>query len=121
MGAPCERRAERQEMIAALEDAGYDMLADAPADWRFSKTDQELSDLVEAFTEADDASAFPDISELVEAIRETVDAGDAYIAAHPDDFATHPDSDAGKRWSAALDRLRAILSDCEKAMEAFGS
>ncbi len=61
----------------------------------------------------------PDISELVEAIRDAVEAADAFNAAHPDD--EYPDDETGKRWRAAFDRLRALLSDCDKAMEAFGS
>ena len=119
MGAPCEPLTERQELTAALEEAGYDMLADAPADWRFSKTDRELRDLVEAFAGAGDVPALPDVSELVEAIRETVAAGDAYHTAHPG--LEYPDSEAGKRWGAAFDRLRELLSDCDHATEAFGS
>ena len=61
----------------------------------------------------------PDVSEFVEAIRETVEAGDAFNTAHPD--LEYPDSDAGLRWRAAFDRLRKLLSDCDHAMEAFGS
>lgn len=131
MGAPCEPLTERQGLISALEAAGYDMLADVPTDWRASKTDQELRDLVEAFAEAGDIPALPDpllpdpvfpgIAKMVEAIRETVASADAYIAAHPQDFASYPDTEAGKRWGAALDRLREILSDRDKATEASGS
>jgi hypothetical protein len=67
---------------------------------------------------AKDEAELPDISDLVEAIRETVNAGDAYNAAHPDTAKTE-DSPAGKRWLEAFDQLRSLLSDCDKAMEAF--
>lgn len=60
----------------------------------------------------------PDISDLVEAIRETVNAGDAYNAAHPGAAKTE-DSPAGERWRKAFGQLRSLLSDCDKAMEAF--
>lgn len=60
----------------------------------------------------------PDIFDLVDAIRETVNAGDAYNAAHPGAAKTE-DSPAGERWRKAFSQLRSLLSDCDKAMEAF--
>jgi hypothetical protein len=131
MGSPCEPLTERQELIAELEALGYDTMPGVQRDWsdwrdRFSddtlqriianiKNSQEQAASV---TAADDAGELPDISELVEAIRETVAAGDGYNAAHPEAKPTE-DSPAGKRWREAFAHLRTLLSDCDKAMEAF--
>lgn len=68
--------------------------------------------------EASDTPELPDISDLVEAIRETVNAADGYSAAHPDAERTE-DSPAGERWRKAFSQLRSLLSDCDKALEAF--
>lgn len=69
-------------------------------------------------SKAESIPELPDISELVEAIRETVAAGDGYNEAHPNEAPT-VDSTAGKRWREAFANLRSLLSDCDKAMEAF--
>lgn len=68
--------------------------------------------------EASDAPELPDISEMVEAIRETVEAANAYQA----EFGKQPFDTlplAGKRFELALADLRSLLSDCDKALEAF--
>jgi len=114
MGGPCEPRTERQELIAALEEAGYDMLADVPADWRFSKTDQELRALADTFGTGDGAEAEPpDISDLVEAIREV-----SKYAWLVEPTVQGPPAD---HWRDAIARLRELLAVCDKAMEASGS
>lgn len=66
----------------------------------------------------DEQTEFPDIAELVAAIREVVAAGDGYCATHPDEL-IQPASPEGLRWCEAFARLRNLLSDCDKAMEAF--
>ena len=120
MGSPCEPLTARQEWIAELEGLGYDLMPGVPSSWRASKTDQQLRDALKVLNsgEGDDKACAPDISDLVEAIREAVDAAVEFDAAHPD--LEFPDSKVGKRWQAAFDRLRDLLSDCDKAMEAFG-
>lgn len=58
----------------------------------------------------------PEISELVDAIRDAVKAADAFNIAHPE--LEFPDSAAGQDWKSAFERLRQALSVCDKALEA---
>jgi hypothetical protein len=109
----------REALIEQLEELGYDTLADVPEDWRDSKSDDELKSTLEAFSGGGaEPSDPPDISELVEAIREAVNAADAYHDAHPNNPRTIRD-DAGTRWLTAFDRLRTLLTEIDTAMEAF--
>ena len=120
MGSPCEPLTARQELIATLEELGYDgagIDGVKPADWRASMTDAEMRAAISA---AEAVLECPDISELVEAIRETVKAAEAYNAAYPSEL-RHRSSHEGQRYCAAFARLTDLLSDCDKAMEAFGS
>jgi hypothetical protein len=134
MGSPCEPLSPRLELIAELEELGYDAMPGVRqdwSDWRETIDDERLGRIiarirddierresVEAPGRADEAPPeLPDISELVEAIRETVEAADAYDAAHPDEPKTARD-ETGRRWIASFDRLRSLLKDCSIAMEA---
>lgn len=60
---------------------------------------------------------FPDVSELVEAIEDVIEAGDALRVDHPD--LPLPDDEAGRRWVAAFERLRALHNRSQAAMEEF--
>lgn len=69
----------------------------------------------------EDEPEAPDISELVEAIREMVEASDEYLAAFAaSPLDAHRAAIAHDRQAAAIGHLRTLLSDCDKAMEAFG-
>jgi hypothetical protein len=109
----------REALIERLEELGYDTLIGTPVNWRDEMSDIDLLTAIKAHA-ADEAEAgeLPDVSEIVEVIRETVNAADAYNAAHPDEPRT-PDDATGNRWRAAFDRLRALLTEIDTALEAF--
>jgi hypothetical protein len=109
----------RDALIERLEELGYDTLIGTPVNWRDEMSDIDLLKVIKAYA-ADEAEAgkLPDVSDLVDAIRETVNAADAYDAAHPDEPRT-PDDATGNRWWDAFDRLRALLTEIDTALEAF--
>lgn len=66
-----------------------------------------------------DVTEFPDIGEMVEAIRRAVDAADAYNAAHPDE--PQPVNPEWESWTAAFAGLRAMVERVDAASsDAFG-
>jgi hypothetical protein len=110
-------RTFRQQLVADLEDLGYDTARDTPSQWRDSLSDQDLLAAIMGYgIDVSDlrapAAGCPDIGEMVAAIREHCAAADAFNDAHPEATST-PDDATGRRWIASLDALRSILSTIE--------
>lgn len=104
MGSPCEPLSEWQEKVARLEELGFDATAPRP-DWRDTLTDAEM-DAVLARLDPAAMSEPPDVGEMLEAMRDLVDAADAEVAARA-------------RHMLAVHRIRTLLAQADKAMEAF--
>lgn len=139
-GAP---RNDREELIAELEGLGYDTMPGVRedwADWRERLTDEELRTIIRNITDAanredaltraeaevaslvdeDDGEAeFPDVAEMVDAMRATVSTADAWLAANPDiaEDAT-PEWEA---WNRSFTVLRDLVARIDAASaQAFG-
>lgn len=143
-GAP---RNDREELVAELEGLGYDTMPGVRedwADWRERLTDEELRTIIrnitdpanreDALTRAEMAVAdafdgaqeddvgedeFPDVSEMVEAMRATVSTADAWLAANPGiaEDAT-PEWEA---WNRSFTALRDLVARIDAASaSAFG-
>jgi hypothetical protein len=133
MGSPCEPLTARQELIAELEALGYDAMpgvrADWP-DWRERLSDDEIrttirniAEIAHRETASGEAEAtdiigegeqvdFPDVSEMVDAMRCAVACADAWSAANP------PHEGAGPEWAAwdlAFASLRALVARIDAA------
>lgn len=139
-GAP---RNDREELIAELEGLGYDTMPGVRedwADWRERLTDEELRTIIRNITDAasredaltraeaevaslvdeDDGEAeFPDVAEMVDAMRATVSTADAWLAANPGiaEDAT-PEWEA---WNRSFTALRDLVARIDAASaQAFG-
>lgn len=139
-GAP---RNDREELIAELEGLGYDTMPGVRedwADWRERLTDDELRTIIRNITDAanredaltraeaevaslvdeDDGEAeFPDVAEMVDAMRATVSTADAWLAANPGiaEDAT-PEWEA---WNRSFTALRDLVARIDAASaQAFG-
>ena len=53
MGSPCEPLTPRQELISELENYGFDIGHEAPADWRDTMSDGELLAAIASLTDKD--------------------------------------------------------------------
>lgn len=104
MGSPCEPLSERQEKIARLEELGFDAVAPRP-DWRDILSNAEIdaaiaqldpgTGSIEPFDPSDELD-WPDIGELVEALREIVPAAEAITRVHAGDLSTRLATAAAK-------------------------
>lgn len=115
---------ERRDLIAALEEAGFDGAPNTPPDWRTSLGDETLRSALAVHESwpiptflaaiADPEPEMPELDELFEAARAAVAAGNAYAAACPDDaVGAGPEWDA---WDASFTRLRDIVARADRAL-----
>lgn len=112
---------EELEQWATLraDDAGH-LARELITHRRAAPRPQTSSPSVPSVDSSDDPAEFPDISEMIEAMREAVCAGDAYNAFHPDELKT-ADDEPGRRWDVSFEALRALVAECDAATEAFSS
>lgn len=130
-GAP---RSDREALIAELEALGYDTVPGVRqdwADWRARLSDDQIKVVTCNLTtaldrgdpvfaeaaaidagEADATDEFPDISEMVDAMRGLVSAAGAWFAANPPYLSTDVPCDewerAYKRLTDLVDRIDAV-------------
>lgn len=142
-GAP---RNAREELIAELEGLGYDTMPGVRedwADWRERLSDDDMRTIIRNITdpasredaldraemavaEAFDAAQedageadFPDISEMVEAMRGTVSAADAWLAANP--AIVEDATPEWEAWNRSFTALRDLVARIDAASaSAFG-
>lgn len=139
MGSPCEPLTARQELIAELEALGYDAMPGVRgdcADWRERLSDDQMRAVIRNIGEAGhretargEAEAtdlagegeqvdFPDVSEMVDAMRRAVACADAWSAANPPHDGAGPEWEA---WDLAFAGLRALMARIDAAeVCAFG-
>lgn len=131
----------REELVAELEELGYDTMPGVRedwADWRETFSDDQLRTVIrninEAFEQKEaleraeaeaanlvdgDAPDFPDVSEMVEAMRGAVTAADAWLGANPD-FNENATAEWAA-WDQAFSALRQMVEQIDKASaRAFG-
>jgi len=142
-GAP---RNAREELIAELEGLGYDTMPGVRedwADWRERLSDDDMRTIIRNITDPasredaldraemavadafhaaqeDDGEAdFPDISEMVEAMRATVSTADAWLAANP--AIVEDASPEWEAWNRSFTTLRDLVARIDAASaSAFG-
>lgn len=106
----------REELIAELEGLGYDVMPGVSKGWRERLSDEQLRAAIHA---AGDASEFPDIAEMVDAMRGAVVAADAVLAV--DAGGIEPETPEWLAWQRAFAALRALVSRIDVASaRAFG-
>lgn len=134
---------DREELIAELEGLGYDTMPGVRedwADWRESLSDDALRTIIRNITDAanrEDALAraeaevaslvdeddgedeFPDVSEMVEAMRDTVSTADAWLAANP--AIVEDATPEWEAWNRSFTALRDLVARIDAASaSAFG-
>lgn len=139
-GAP---RNAREELIAELEGLGYDTMPGVRedwADWRERLSDDDMRTIIRNITDAanrEDALAraeaevaslvdedggeadFPDVSEMVEAMRDTVSTADAWLAANP--AIVEDATPEWEAWNRSFTALRDLVARIDAASaSAFG-
>lgn len=139
-GAPSN---DREELIAELEGLGYDTMPGVRedwADWRERLSDDDMRTIIRNITDAanrEDALAraeaevaslvdedggedeFPDVSEMVEAMRATVSTADAWLAANP--AIVEDATPEWEAWNRSFTALRDLVARIDAASAiAFG-
>ena len=112
MGMPHAPLTLRQRLIVELEQLGFNEFG--KQDWRDASTMAELFEAVGQMT--GEPVGYPDVSEMEAAIRESVAAQDAFIAASTDPLLTNM-TFAWNRRDQALSDLRDLLAQIDLAME----
>lgn len=104
----------RDALIAELVGLGYDAMPGVQsdwADWRERLSDDQLREIVANIHTAAAKPDFPDISEMVDALREIVAASDAYDESEA----------ANERCLRAVEACRELIAEADAAMDAnFG-
>jgi hypothetical protein len=98
----------REDLIAELELAGFDLNngrgGRPPADWRETFSDFDLVNAID-----DRADDLPELDEMVAAMTRLARARDTYLCRFPDDVAQRGDTDEGRSWCEAVERVCSLV------------
>ena len=127
MGSPLRPLSPREELIAELEELGYDAWSDAPKDWRETNSDMELRAEIDARTRplfSEPVVSMSACREIISELTAVIEQAEAALAEGQkmlcgNDFTDDRSLFQSTPFYAPLRACRDILSDIRNAQEAF--